>query len=318
MKNTKITKIISVLMSTLLIAAMLTAVGVSASAATPDEAAPSYYDIAVTEYIDDAKSAVPSLVSVSTDKVSADSGEMITVTVDEEATSDSSLVFDYLLFDGEFEVVDGYIDEVGNSNDTTVVLKPMSDIYIEAYFYDPYADEFEDYNPDYYSELPNISGPDIYCDHDGSGKVDYKDKLMDIDGDGYFDIADTDEGFIWIKNVTYTAVPDGADFVRWELDGDYELISGSLTDPVIVVRPKSIRLSGTAIFADSPALAHKPAEKPEATPDQKLSPAPSDNGNSGSGSATSPKTRDMLPLFAVITLSALFAGCFAVAKIKEK
>ena len=316
MKNTKITKIISVLMSTLLIAAMLTAVGVSASAATPDEADPSYYDIAVTEYIDDAKSAVPSLVSVSTDKVSADSGETITVTVDEEATAESSLVFDYLLFDGEFEVVDGYIDEVGNSNDTTVVLKPMSDIYIEAYFYDPYADEFEDYNPDYYSELPNISGPDIYCDHDGSGKVDYKDKLMDIDGDGYFDIMNTDEGFIWIKNVTYTAVPDGADFVRWELDGDYELISGSLTDPVIVVRPKSIRLSGTAIFADSPALAHKPAEKPEATPDQK--PSPSGNGSSGSGSATSPKTRDMLPLFAVITLSAVFAGCFAVTKIKEK
>lgn len=316
MKNTKITKIISVLMSTLLIAAMLTAVGVSASAATPDEADPSYYNIAVTEYIDDAKSAVPSLVSVSTDKVSADSGETITVSVDEEATSDSSLVFDYLLFDGEFEIVEGSLDEFITSHDTVVVLKPMSDIYIEAYFYDPYADEFEDYNPDYYSELPNISGPDIYCDHDGSGKVDYKDKLMDIDGDGYFDIADTDEGFIWIKNVTYTAVPDGADFVRWELDGDYELISGSLTDSVIVVRPKSIRLSGTAIFADSPALAHKPAEKPEATPDQK--PSPSGNGNSGSGSATSPKTRDMLPLFAVITLSAVFAGCFAVTKIKEK
>lgn len=314
MKNTKITKIISVLMSTLLIAAMLTAVGVSASAATPDEADPSYYDIAVTEYIDDAKSAVPSLVSVCTDKVSADSGEAITVIVDEQATAESSLVFDYLYFEGEFEVVDGYIDEVGNSNDTTVVLKPMSDIYIEAYFYDPYYEEPSD--PDYYSELPNISGPDISCDHDGSGKVDYKDKLMDINGDGYFDIMNTDEGFIWIKNVTYTAVPDGADFVRWELDGDYELISGSLTDPVIVVRPKSIRLSGTAIFADSPALAHKPAEKPEATPDQK--PSPSGNGSSGSGSATSPKTRDMLPLFAVITLSAVFAGCFAVTKIKEK
>lgn len=314
MKNTNITKIISVLMSTLLIAAMLTAVGVSASAATPDEADPSYYDIAVTEYIDGAKSAVPSLVSVSTDKVSVDSGETITVTVDEEATSDSSLVFDYLYFDGEFEIVEGSLDEFITSHDTVVVLKPMSDIYIEAYFYDPYYEEPSD--PDYYSELPNISGPDIYCDHDGSGKVDYKDKLMDIDGDGYFDIADTDEGFIWIKNVTYTAVPDGADFVRWELDGDYELISGSLTDPVIVVRPKSIRLSGTAIFADSPALAHKPAEKPEATPDQK--PSSSGNGSSGSGSATSPKTRDMLPLFAVITLSALFAGCFAVAKIKEK
>lgn len=311
MKNTKI---ISVLMSTLLIAARLTAVGVSASAATPDEADPSYYDIAVTEYIDDAKSAVPSLVSVSTDKVSADSGEAITVTVDEEATSDSSLVFDYLYFEGEFEIVEGSLDEFITSHDTVVVLKPMSDIYIEAYFYDPYYEEPSD--PDYYSELPNISGPDIYCDHDGSGKVDYKDKLMDIDGDGYFDIADTDEGFIWIKNVTYTAVPDGADFVRWELDGDYELISGSLTDPVIVVRPKSIRLSGTAIFADSPALAHKPAEKPEATPDQK--PSSSGNGSSGSGSATSPKTRDMLPLFAVITFSALFAGCFAVAKIKEK
>lgn len=314
MKNTKITKIISVLMSTLLIAAMLTAVGVSASAATPDEADPSYYDIAVTEYIDGAKSAVPSLVSVSTDKVSADSGETITVTVDEEATSESSLVFDYLYFEGEFEIVEGSLDEFITSHDTVVVLKPMSDIYIEAYFYDPYYEEPSD--PDYYSELPNISGPDIYCDHDGSGKVDYKDKLMDIDGDGYFDIADTDEGFIWIKNVTYTAVPDGADFVRWELDGDYELISGSLTDPVIVVRPKSIRLSGTAIFADSPTLAHKPAEKPEATPDQK--PSSSGNGSSGSGSATSPKTRDMLPLFAVITLSALFAGCFAVAKIKEK
>lgn len=316
MDTSKITKIISVLMTALLIAAMLTAVSVSASAATPDEAAPSYYNIAVTEYIDDVESSEPTLVSVSSDKVSADSGEVITVIVDEEATSDSDLVFDYLLFEGEFEVVAGYIDNVGNSNDTTVVLKPMSDIYIEAYFCDPYADEFEDYYPDYYSELPPISKTDIYCNHDGSGMVDYKDKLMDIDGDGYFDIMDSYEGFIWIKNVTYTAVPDGADFVRWELDGDYELISGSLTDPVIVVRPKSTYLSGTAIFSDSPTLAHspidKPIDKPKATPDQKLS------ASGSSGSATSPKTRDMLPLFAVITLSAVFAGCFAVIKLKEK
>ena len=316
MKNTKAKRITALLMSLLLIAAMLTAVSVSASAATPDEATPSYYSIDVIEYIDDEKSNAPTLVSVSSDKVSADSGEEITVIVDEEATSESSLVFDYLYFEGEFEVVEGSLDEFITSHDTVVVLKPMSDIYIEANFYDPNADEFEDYDPDWYSELPSIDGPDISYDHDGSGTVDYKDKLMDIDGDGYFDIMDTDEGFILIKNVTLTAVPDGADFVRWDIDGDYELISGSLTDPVIVVRPKSIRLSATAVFADSPALAHKPAEKPEATPDQKLS--PSGSAGSGSGSATSPKTRDMLPLFAVITLAAVFAAGFAVTKIKEK
>lgn len=309
MKNTKIIKIISVLMSTLLIAAMLTAVGVSASAATPDEADPSYYSIIVREFIDDVEIAVPSLISVSTEKVRAGSDETVTITENDEKIGDMDYSISYF---GEYDTVGGNAD----SEDATLVLKPMSDIIIEARFYsqdyDPDEDEFEDYYPDYYSELPNISGPDIYCDHDGSGKVDYKDKLMDIDGNGYFDIMETDEGFIRIKDVTYTAVPDGADFVRWDIDGDYELISGSLTDPVIVVRPKSIRLSGTAIFADSPTLAVKPAEKPEATPDQKLS------ASGSSGSATSPKTRDMLPLFAAITLSAVFAGCFAVTKIKEK
>ena len=58
MKNTKITKSFPVLMSTLLIAAMLTAVGVS-STAHPMRLIPSYYDIAVTEYIDDAKTRFP-------------------------------------------------------------------------------------------------------------------------------------------------------------------------------------------------------------------------------------------------------------------
>ena len=128
MKNTKITKIISVLMSTLLIAAMLTAVGVSASAATPDEADPSYYSIIVREFIDDVEIAVPSLISVSTEKVRADSDETVTITENDEKIGDMDYSISYF---GEYDTVGGNAD----SEDATLVLKPMSDIIIEARFY---------------------------------------------------------------------------------------------------------------------------------------------------------------------------------------
>ena len=41
--------------------------------------------------------------------------------------------------------------------------------------------------------------------------------------------------------ITLTAnVSDGHKFSGWEISGDFEIVSGSLTDPVIVIRPKAV------------------------------------------------------------------------------
>ena len=100
-------------------------------------------------------------------------------------------------------------------------------------------------------------------------------------------------------NVTLTAVNKGQGaFIKWTIDGEYDLVSGKLTDAVIVIKPKS-DITAVAEF-----------EKPGATPDQKPTEKPND-------SQTSPKTGDPMWIILGLAVLALGAGAVAVKKIKE-
>ena len=101
--------------------------------------------------------------------------------------------------------------------------------------------------------------------------------------------------------VTLTAVTKGNGvFSKWAIDGDYEIVSGSLTDAVIVVKPSS-DISAIAEFTKSGA-----------SPDTSSSKA-----SSGNGSKDSPKTGDPLWIVLGLAVLALGAGALAVKKIKE-
>lgn len=100
-------------------------------------------------------------------------------------------------------------------------------------------------------------------------------------------------------NVTLTAVSkDKGVFSKWNIKGDYEIVSGKLTDSVIVIKPKS----------DVEAIAEFTA--PGSSPDQKPTEKPND-------SKTSPKTGDPMWIILGLAVLALGAGAIAVKKIKE-
>ena len=100
--------------------------------------------------------------------------------------------------------------------------------------------------------------------------------------------------------VQLTAVNKGnGEFIEWVIDGEYEIISGSLTDPVIVIKPLS----------DINAVAKFTA--PGTTPDS------SSKTTNPDTSKSSPKTADPLWIVLGMAVLALGAGALAVKKIKE-
>lgn len=122
--------------------------------------------------------------------------------------------------------------------------------------------------------------------------------------DGSLGTAGSDKNSVKVDSVgedgevKLTAVKQGkGEFVKWTIEGKYEIVSGSLTDSVIVIKPLS-DIDATAIFTQPGA----PTPTKEANPDN---------------SKTSPKTGD--PLLLVLGLAALGigAGAVAVKKIKE-
>lgn len=101
--------------------------------------------------------------------------------------------------------------------------------------------------------------------------------------------------------VKLTAVQRGdGEFIRWDIDGEYEIVSGSLTDPVLVIKPLS----------DIKAIARF-TQPGGSTPDSPAKPAKPDTGTS------SPKTGDPLWFVLGMAVLALGAGALAVKKIKE-
>ena len=124
--------------------------------------------------------------------------------------------------------------------------------------------------------------------------------------DGSLGTADSDKKTVKVDatgkdgEVTLTAEQraDG-EFVEWVIDGEYEIVSGSLTDPVLVIRPLS----------DIEAIAK--FTHPGSTPDTPSKPAKPDTSES------SPKTGDPLWFVLGMAVLALGAGVVAVKKIKE-
>lgn len=128
-----------------------------------------------------------------------------------------------------------------------------------------------------------------YDPSDGSlGTADSDKKTVEVDAAG-------EDG-----EVKLTAVEKGnGEFIKWTIEGDYEIVSGSLTDPVLVIKPKS----------DIHAIAY--FTQPGATPDTPAKPSNPDNSKS------SPKTGDPLWIVLGLSILALGAGAVAVKKIKE-
>ena len=121
------------------------------------------------------------------------------------------------------------------------------------------------------------------------------------------------------NTVTLTAV-DGLDtFVIWELNCKYDIVSGSLTDRTLVIRPYT-DIHAVAVFESSGTVStpdSEPTESTSSNPGSTPEPSPGEPSGPSNGSGTSPKTGD--PLFIVIGLAvlALGAGTLAVKKIKE-
>ena len=127
-----------------------------------------------------------------------------------------------------------------------------------------------------------------YDPSDGSlGTADGDKKTVEVDAVG-------EDG-----EVKLTAIEKGnGEFIGWTIDGKYEIISGSLSDPVIIIKPLS----------DIYALAK--FVQPGSTPDSPSKPSNPDEGTS------SPKTGDPLWIVLGLSILALGLGAVAVKKIK--
>ena len=103
----------------------------------------------------------------------------------------------------------------------------------------------------------------------------------------------TEDGY-----VTLTAEEGGGSFVKWVIEGDYNVISGDENSLEFVIEPLS-DIKAVAVFEGGETV-------PVVTPTEKPN---TDN--------TSPKTGDPTMMFVVLALAALGLGVFAVKKIKE-
>lgn len=135
------------------------------------------------------------------------------------------------------------------------------------------------------------------------GKEYYYITVDYVPTDGSLGTANSDKSSVEVdnpENVTLTAdKKNNGTFKKWIIEGEYETVSGSLTDPVMVIKPKS-DIHATAYF-----------EKPGSTPDS------SSASSGGNDSPSSPKTGDPLWIVLGLAVIALGAGALVVKKIKE-
>lgn len=165
------------------------------------------------------------------------------------------------IIDGKYEIVSG------GEYDDIMVIKPKSDVKAVAHF---------SVEKDYLNAFVTADPENL-----GDATVDPQKVKKGSDG-----------------TMTFTATPkNGGVFTKWELIGDYEIVSGDLKSAVLVIRPLT-DIYATAYFV-------KPGETPtegDTTPDK--------------GDNTSPKTG--YPLFFVFGVMglALAMGVVATKKIK--
>lgn len=195
-------------------------------------------------------------ISVDTQGSGSASANPVKVQVNSDGTTTLTATekdgfFTKWIISGDYEIVSGSLET------STLVIKPSSDISAIASFR---------------AEEDNLVIT-IKVDGDGDVKADPK-KVA-------YGSNDT---------VTLTFSKTGADFIKWNLTGDYEIVSGSLNSEVLVIRP----------FTDITAVAQTKAS----------------SGGGSDKSETSPKTG--YPLYAAIALMALALGTAAVAMKKVK
>ena len=121
--------------------------------------------------------------------------------------------------------------------------------------------------------------------------VDYYSMTAEAVGDGEASVTPAKIQIGSDGTATFTATEKGGKFIKWELIGDYEIVSGSLTDKVVVIKPSS-DVKGIAYFEGAAKAAS------------------TDTGT------TAPKTGDMTLVIAGFMLLALGASVFAFKKIK--
>lgn len=157
-------------------------------------------------------------------------------------------------------IIEGQIEPVeGDEYTATFTFKPLGDVTAIASF---------SVDPEYLTISGNATG-------DGSWTATPNKVLK---GSG--------------ETVTLTATEANDPFVKWVLECQYDVVSGSLTEKTLVIRPYT-DINVTAVFGSD-----TPSENPD-----------DDN--------TSPKTGDNTVTFIAIVLMAMALGMFAVKKIKE-
>ena len=162
--------------------------------------------------------------------------------------------FTLWIIQGSYEIISGTLES------PDLVIRPLSDVNVTACF---------TVDPDYYTITTEAVGAGSAAANPGRVRKGSR------------------------GTSTLTATEEGGTFVKWELQCDYEIVEGSLTSKVLVIRP----------LTDVHAIAYfKEANK--------------DAGKKDEGS-TSPKTGDISMIFIAVMLLAAGAAVFAVKKIRE-
>lgn len=134
-------------------------------------------------------------------------------------------------------------------------------------------------------------------DYDSPGGKPYYSIDVDTDGDGS---ATADKSKISKTasgddtKVKLSGTSKGGDFLGWTIEGDYEIVSGTLKDLELEIIPKS-DIKAYASFSSSSSSKTTTTEK----------------------TTTSPKTGDATPYAVCFVMIALAGAVFAVKKIKE-
>ena len=323
MKPSKSIKIISVLSAVLL---LIAAMSIPAYAA---EGNPTTYKITI-ESGSDVYTPDPSEVTVNAgDTYTFSIPDDLPTTLTDEELGEYAVEFSCWRFTGEFEVVQGTVNEDNGCLDKTVTLKPLSDLNAVACF-------IED----------NAAFNIVTVKTNNPAYESYIEQGECIKGDNWtFSVPDELEGF-----------------VRWEFTGKYKVVEGSVdengysTDRTVVLTPESgitafARFDETATgstaasedntqesVTEAPTegttvnVTEDPTEEAaeetvgDVTPDEGEVATPDEDDsqgkstpdqNGGNNSKKSPGTGDTLPLAAGIMALAAVMAIISVKKIRE-
>lgn len=115
--------------------------------------------------------------------------------------------------------------------------------------------------------------------------------------------VDNEDGTITLT----VSAEEAATFTKWALEGDYEIVSGSLTDTTITIKPKADNVVVNTVFATVDVTPTNPEETT----------VPSDAPEDDNGSDTSPETGAPVAA-AAVTLAVALGAAFVAKKQLSK